>query len=497
MRRERFVPRGPVALAPKAWGEEFEVLIAVEDVGAAAPFTIVADGAFAVVTIDGPLVHHEHPFWDNYDAIRGRVGAAFASTAKGVLLKIDSPGGDVAGCFELARDLRAMARATGKSLVSYVDGMAASAAYALACSADRVYVPPTGYVGSIGCIDAMCDQTAADAQMGVRYALVASGARKTDGNPHVQISKDAVESLQMQVDGLAALFFELVEEMRGIPPAKTRAMQAALYFGGGAVDAKLADAVKTFSEVLASAAVGNQQGEEAMSYVDDAKKALKKAIDEGGDEKAKKFAKKMLDAIHAIEDGGDVPEKKDESDVDEKKDVDSKAAKAEDSDGDDDKSKKAEAEDDTKKAQASAGGFDLAREFHALKAKLDAKERAEAVASLFAQRPDFDDRVRATLSAMSLEKIREAVETWPRIAAPAPARAAAIGAVGTRGRTQTGDPSDVPVVPPAEADFIDRAMGLKPLAGVIKRERNTLELGVMTPDQARAKVEELSKKGAA
>lgn len=518
MKREKFMPRGPVALAPKAWGEEFQVLIAVEDATATAPFALAADGELAVVTICGPLVHHEHPFWDNYDAIRGRVGAAFSSDASGVILKIDSPGGDVAGCFELARDLRAMARASGKSLVSYVDGMAASAAYALACSADRIVVPPTGYVGSIGCIDAMCDQTAADAQVGVRYALVASGARKTDGNPHVPITKDAVAALQLQVDGLAALFFELVEEMRGIPPSKTRGMQAAMFFGEGAVAAKLADEVKTFPEVIASAtkgmttmkltkaqvaeaiaegkslltkAVAEVGTPQAAKYLDEAKKFIKKAIDDG-DEHDMKMAKKLLSMIEGQAADESTPKKKDGGD--QKKDDD------DDGDAEAKKAKKAEESDGDKKAQAiSAGGvdvFELQREVHEMRAREAAREREATLKALFAQRADFDEKVRATLSTMPIEKVREAVETWPRIGARALSPAASASVMGTRGVSQTGEPDDGDdATTSTEAAFIDRMMGIRPQAGSIKRTRNTLELGVMTPEQARAKAAELEKKG--
>lgn len=485
MKRAIYKPNGALAVASQSWGGEFETLEGGEVKAGVALHGPNADTA--VVDICGPLTQHECFLWENYDAIRVRVAAALACPqAARLVLKIDSPGGDVAGCFELAREIRAMATQAGKSLVAYADGMAASAAYALASAADEIVVSSTSFVGSIGVIEAMCDQTAADQAQGLKYVLVASGARKADGNPHVAMSKEAVASMQTQVDGLAEIFFELVGDMRGakgLTADKAKSLQAGMFFGAGAVSAGLADRVMSFTELLAAPVAA--QGEGTMpkaTYMDEARGALKKAADEGNE-----MAKKMLALEEEPKDGDEKKDAKKAEGEDEKKakaEADEKKAKAEADDAD--KKAKAEADDADKKAQASAA-FDLAREVHALKARIESDDRAKAVADLFATRPDFDDKIKATLSALSLEKIKEACETFPKIAAASNPRAAAAQVQGTRGAHQAA---------PAPADdsdgaFIDRAMGLRAQAGVIKHERNTLELGVMTREQARAKVKEL------
>ena len=77
-------------------------------------------GPAVVVEIMGPLDHHASPDCDSYDAIHERVAAACASPSSVVVLKIDSPGGDVSGCFDTAREIRAMLTAAGKRSATYV-----------------------------------------------------------------------------------------------------------------------------------------------------------------------------------------------------------------------------------------------------------------------------------------------------------------------------------------------------------------------------------------
>jgi len=497
MKREVFRRQGALAVAPQAWGHEYDITI---ESGRDA-FELTDD--VAVVDVNGPLVHHQNWCWDSYDEIRARVAEAMASPARSVVMRINSPGGDVEGCFELSRELRTMATTSGKPLLAYADGMAASAAYALACAAERIVVPSTGFVGSIGVVEALADQTGLDEKLGIRFAIVTSGERKADGNPHVAISSEAVAAMQVQVDGLADLFFDLVEELRGMPVAKAKALQASMVFGERAVKAGLADEVQTWAEFISSASASTERKPAMPKYLDEAKASLRKAAEEGSDEE-KTEAKKMLAAVEEedSEDGKEKP--KDEGKKAESEDGDGekkKEAKAESGDDDKEKEAKAEGDEDEKKAKARASGsrpqatadvVSLAKRVHELEAERAAEKDEKLRSDLLAKRPDFSAEVQATLRDAPIAVLRNAAEKGPPVAGRG---AAAASTVGTRGRTQVDDGGAV--VSNDDVDFIDRAMGLRAQAGVIKRERNTLELGAMTPQQARAKLAELEKKGAA
>jgi len=214
------------------------------------------DGDVAVVDVSGPLAQRAWSCWmfrgDGYDAIQQRVGAALDDPgARAVVLRLDSPGGEVAGCFEAVRSIRAAASRAGKPVVAYVDEMACSAAYALACAASEIVAPDTGLVGSIGVImtvESYAEQLAAE---GVSIALITSGAAKADGHPAVALSDDARARLQADVDQLAQVFAAEVAAGRPALDAKAAlGLDARVLIGGAAVAAGLADHVGPLSVAL-------------------------------------------------------------------------------------------------------------------------------------------------------------------------------------------------------------------------------------------------------
>ncbi len=113
----------------------------------------VLDGGIALVSVKGALTA-EVDFWAwlfgggaTYPQIAQAVAAADADPAvRGLLLDIDSPGGDVAGLLACAQAVQAVR----KPKASYVSGLGCSAAYLLAAAAGRIYASPTAVVGCIG-----------------------------------------------------------------------------------------------------------------------------------------------------------------------------------------------------------------------------------------------------------------------------------------------------------------------------------------------------------
>lgn len=399
-------PKGTVAVAPKAWGEEFDVFFGPR----AATALFEEAGGYAVVDIHGPLTQHSGYFGDSYDDIRERFAAACESKSAAVCLRIDSPGGDWCGALELARDLRAVAASKGKHLVAFTDGMALSAGYAIACAATEIVATESASVGSIGVWASLVDLTQQDAMRGLRVQVVSSGSAKADRNPHVGITDEAYNRMQGQVDEQAELFFELVSEFRGLAVSKVKALQGADVFGQRGVAAGLSDRlVNSWSTFLTSE--GTSMATKASKY-DEAYGLLKQAA-EGDDEEAAKKAKKCLKALEDEE-----PEEK------EKKDKEAKAKAEAD---EEEKKAKAAADDKEKEEKAkalAANSIALATEVATLKAKDAARDAAEAkakndaaLADLFAKRPDLSEAQRAALAAVPLASAQALVESWPRVVA--------------------------------------------------------------------------------
>lgn len=448
-------PKGAVAVPPRAWNEEFNVVFG----RAKTEHLFEEEGPYAVVEISGPLTQHAGWMGDSYDEIKDRVAAALDGNADAVCLRIDSPGGDWCGALELSRDLRAMAKKAGKRLVAFTDGMALSAGYAIACAAEEIVATESASVGSVGVWAPLIDLTAQDAMRGARVLVVASGTAKADRNPHVGITDEAYTRLQAQVDEQAEMFFELVAECRGLPVSKIRAIQGADVFGQRGVAAGLTDRlVNSWATFLN--AEDSSMGAKASKY-DEAYGLLKQAA-EGDDEDAAKKAKKCLKAMEEEE----PKEKKDE-----------KEAKA-----------KAESDEKDKDAKAKAdGGMDLARRLHALESERAAEKEETERNALLAKRPDFSPEVRATLAKAPLTQLREAVEKWPKIGSRLGEAAAASQSGGTRGRSLDETASGPRERDPAsmgDEDFIAHKMGLSTEGTGIRSQGKSLELGFMTAAQA-------------
>jgi signal peptide peptidase SppA len=186
----------------------------------------------------------------SYGEIAAMLDAALADPqVSGILLDIDSPGGEASGSFELARRVREAAAI--KPVWAVANDAAYSAAYAIAASAQRLFVTETGGVGSIGVIALHVDQSVKDAKDGYRFTAITAGAHKNDYSPHEPLSDSAKTELQGEVDRLYAIFSEHVAAMRGLELDAVRATEAGLYFGGNAVNQGLADGVQTLEATLA------------------------------------------------------------------------------------------------------------------------------------------------------------------------------------------------------------------------------------------------------
>jgi ClpP class serine protease len=466
VKRVRFDRRGLLMITADSFGAFF-------DLEPVAPFED-RDGT-AIVRIAGPLSHAPGFWWDDYESIKCRVREALASSCGRVVLHIDSPGGDATGCLEASREIRGMAAAAGKELIAFTDGMATSAAYALACAASKIYALPSAIVGSVGVIDILFDVTEANKRNGYAIEAITSGARKADRNADVPISDGARAATQVLVDGLAELFYGLVSEARGIGADEVRALEAGLFHGAAGASNGLIDGTTTFEELLAAVAGGTALATKASRGTMDKEKLLAelRKMAEGEDEKEAAKAKKAIAALEAEDEEPAAEDDKEEP-----------AAEGED-ESKKDEEPAAEGEDEEPKAKAAVASKGPSDRLSKIEARLDNEERARLLAS----RPDFDANTKAWLSKAPLATVRNAVKAFPKTSAKAKASTPASAVVtppATKG-AQPGTPGTTAnALPPDEADELDRRMGLKSQANPIRREGRDVVFGVMTLEVARA-----------
>jgi len=204
-------------------------------------------GPIAVIPVQGTLVQKLGSLrpWSGmsgYDGIRQNLFAALGDPAvEAIVFDIDSPGGEVAGCFDLVDTIYG-ARGQ-KPMWSILNEAAYSAAYAIACATDRITVPRTGGVGSIGVITAHVDLSQALTAAGVKVTFITYGDRKADGHAELPLSDEALARFQADIDTMGELFTETVARNRNIAAATVRDWQASTFMGAQGVALGLADEV--------------------------------------------------------------------------------------------------------------------------------------------------------------------------------------------------------------------------------------------------------------
>lgn len=223
------------------------------------PISITVE-KIAVVSVIGTLVSRSG-YLDAASGLQsyGEISAAIATamddaTVRGVILDVDSLGGEVGGLFDLVEQIQAARSASTKPLWAVANESALSAAYAIASTADRLYVTRTGEVGSIGVVAVHIDESGADSKAGLAWTFVFAGDRKVDANAHEPLSERARTAIQADVDRLYAEFCALVAANRGLSPEAVRGTDAAIYRGELAIRAGLADQLGTLDLAIAEMA---------------------------------------------------------------------------------------------------------------------------------------------------------------------------------------------------------------------------------------------------
>ncbi len=211
-------------------------------------FEVPSDG-IDVIPIKGTLVHKAYGLdaasgMRSYVDIQNEVeDAATDPAVKGILLDVDSLGGEVAGVFELADTIYAARSA--KPVFAVANANAFSGAYLLASGAQRVYTGQSSGLGSIGVIVTHLDMSANDEQRGYKYTIIHAGARKADFNPHTPLTEEARAAIETELNRTYGMLVKAVARNRGISESAIRDTEAARYFGDEGIPMGLADRMGT------------------------------------------------------------------------------------------------------------------------------------------------------------------------------------------------------------------------------------------------------------
>lgn len=217
----------------------------------------MVDGV-AVIPVTGPIFRYANLLTEVSGATSTQVLATDIRAAvdnpyvTGIVLEIDSPGGEATGINELAGMIY-RARDT-KPVVAYAGGSMASAAYWIGAAASEVVADATSIVGSIGVVMSYADTSKRDEKADVRKIEIVSSS-----SPDKRIdpaSEEGRAKVQAMVDALADVFIGSVAKYRGVSDETVRADfgRGGVLVGARAKAAGMVDRIGSLETVIAELA---------------------------------------------------------------------------------------------------------------------------------------------------------------------------------------------------------------------------------------------------
>lgn len=166
---------------------------------------------------------------------------------KAILLRVNSTGGDVVASDEVYRSLKGLK----KPVVAYLEEVAASGAYYIACGADKIVAHPATLTGSIGVIVEMPNAQKLMEKLGVEIVVIKSGPHKDEGSFYRGLTEEEKVYWQKLVDRVHQMFVEVIVKERGLPEERVKSIaDGRIILGEEALKLGLVDELGSFDDAL-------------------------------------------------------------------------------------------------------------------------------------------------------------------------------------------------------------------------------------------------------
>lgn len=244
----------------------------------------------AVIPVVGALVHRAGPS-ASASGSQGYAGTqnllmemAADPKVRGIILDLDTPGGEVGGVHELGEAIREVSEI--KPVWAIANSIAASAGYWIGASASKFLATPFARVGSIGVVTMHMDMSKAAEKRGVVVTFVHAGRNKVAGHPFAALDEETRDRMQTLINETYDQFVSHVASARGLDEGAIRATEASIYSAKEALDLGLVDGISTLGQAIeqmrdhiAERARGvNIQGNQTMSTAPQTTEASAAAI---------------------------------------------------------------------------------------------------------------------------------------------------------------------------------------------------------------------------
>ena len=178
---------------------------------------------------------------------------AFATkNAKAVALMINSPGGSPVQSRQIYLRIRQLAAEKKLPVLVFVEDVAASGGYMIACAGDEIFCDPSSILGSIGVVGGAFGFQDLIKKIGVERRLYTAGAHKAMLDPFLPENPDDVARVKALQREIHAIFIALVKQSRGSRlKGKDDVLFTGEYWAGAtSVSLGLADAIGDLRSTL-------------------------------------------------------------------------------------------------------------------------------------------------------------------------------------------------------------------------------------------------------
>ncbi|MEH7304430.1 signal peptide peptidase SppA [Neobacillus drentensis] len=191
-------------------------------------------------------------------------------SVKGIIIKVNSPGGGVVESAEIHDKLVEIQKVSKKPVYISMGSMAASGGYYISTAAKKIYASPETMTGSLGVIMEGINYKGLADKYGVDFVTIKSGEHKDIMSPTRKMTKEERQILQSMINNSYEGFVKVISEGRNLPIAQVkRIADGRVYDGRQAKELHLIDGFGYLDDVVKQ--MKNQEklkGAQVVRYTD-------------------------------------------------------------------------------------------------------------------------------------------------------------------------------------------------------------------------------------
>jgi protease-4 len=214
---------------------------------------VIEDGPrtakIAIISVDGIIDSQQAQdvYWQLKEAREDK-------NVKGVIIRVDSPGGTISGSDQIHNEIIKYRSDTNQPAVAFMQGVAASGGYYSLVACDEIIAEPTAITGSIGVImEYLVLQQLLEDKLGINPIVVKAGSKKDWPNPFQMPTDEQLQYMQERIIGPAyKRFVKVVADGRGELTEEdvNRLADGSIYWADKALEEKLIDGIGYLADAI-------------------------------------------------------------------------------------------------------------------------------------------------------------------------------------------------------------------------------------------------------